>query len=169
MSLPPVSVRPACGVGFFSPGTTICLSPYPDMFPMSFLILALHDPSLYLAATPGMIASGSLPKAVAHPSRQFDQATRRTIQPCNPRRWRFLPTQGKRMLIQPSPVGPEKRNRPTYGSPLSLLEMQLTPWKIRMLAGHPPGRPKSYFWHTNPFPGKFQKDFENMPLHDSSG
>lgn len=73
MSLPPVSVRPACGVGFFSPGTTICLSPYPDMFPTSFLILALHDPSLYLAATPGMIASGSLPKAVAHPSRQFDQ------------------------------------------------------------------------------------------------
>ena len=29
----------------------------------------------------------------------------------------------------------------------------------------PPRRPKSYFRHTDPFPGKFQKDLEKLPLH----
>src|SRR5665811_1522633 len=32
--------------------------------------------------------------------------------------------------------------------------------KKRCFPEGPPGRPKSYSWHTNPFPGKFQKNLK---------
>jgi len=76
-----------------------------------------------------------------------------SIPPANPSRGVSHPAQGKRILIPG--VGHtwicERQGREDSLFPTH--ECYSRPGKKSL--PHPPCRPKSYSWHTNPFPGKF--------------